>query len=118
MFFINISFRYFSSVDNIKCRQHAKDALTVEMKKIEMSLKMTPSVAETMVENPKKTTLMEVWQQVVGGSNREVSVKGLFEEILQEHIEEQGAGTNRAGYLLKIIWYSSDIDTLSFDAGF
>lgn len=87
-----ILFRYFSSVDNIK---HAKDALTVEMEKIE-SLKMTTTtVAETIAENPKKTPQMDV--QVGGGggsSSREGSLKGLFEEILQEHDEERDAGTS------------------------
>ncbi len=56
-------FRYFSSADNIK---HAKDALTVEMEKIEKSLKMTTTaVAETIAENPKKTARLEVQ---VGGT--------------------------------------------------
>lgn len=89
LFLIIVSFRYFSSADNIK---HAKDALTVEMEKIEKSLKMTTTaVAETIAENPKKTARLEV--QVGGSSSSESSLKGLFEEILQEHDEEHGAGT-------------------------
>ncbi len=52
LFLIIVSFRYFSSADNIK---HAKDALTVEMEKIEKSLKMTTTaVAETIAETPRK----------------------------------------------------------------
>ncbi|XP_016330604.1 zinc finger BED domain-containing protein 4-like [Sinocyclocheilus anshuiensis] len=77
--------RYFSSADNIK---HAKDALTVEMEKIEKSLEMTTTaVAETIAKNPKKTARLEV--QVGGSSCSESSLKGLFEEILQEHDEEE-----------------------------
>lgn len=88
LFLIIVSFRYFSSADNIK---HAKDALTVEMEKIEKSLKMTTTaVAETIAENPKKTARLEVQ---VGSSSSESSLKGLFEEILQEHDEEHAAGT-------------------------
>ncbi len=41
LFLIIVSFRYFSSADNIK---HAKDALTVEMEKIEKSLKWPPQL--------------------------------------------------------------------------
>ncbi|XP_050953902.1 zinc finger BED domain-containing protein 4 [Labeo rohita] len=84
--------RYFSSADNIK---HAKDALTVEMEKTEKST----TVAETIAENPKKTPRMEV--QVGGSSSRESSLKGLFEEILQEHDEEHGAGTTSTHFQLQ-----------------
>ncbi|RXN29633.1 centrosomal protein of 112 kDa [Labeo rohita] len=95
MVFIIVSFRYFSSADNIK---HAKDALTVEMEKTEKST----TVAETIAENPKKTPRMEV--QVGGSSSRESSLKGLFEEILQEHDEEHGAG-----YLMYLIPLSVEV---------
>lgn len=98
MFFILVYFRYFSSADNIK---HAKCALTVEMEKIEKSLKMTTTtVAGTIAENPKKTPRMEV--QVGGSSNRESSLKDLFEEILQEHDEKHGAGTTSTRSTLDI----------------
>ncbi|KAL1267109.1 hypothetical protein QQF64_002784 [Cirrhinus molitorella] len=62
------------------------------MEKTEKSLKKTPTtVAETIAENPKKTPRMEVGSS--SSSSRENSLKGMFEEILQEHDEEHGAGT-------------------------
>ncbi len=52
----------------------------------------TTAVAETIAENPKKTARLEV-QVGSSSSSSESSLKGLFEEILQEHDEEHAAGT-------------------------
>lgn len=79
-------FRYFTGADSIK---HAKDALTQEVEKMEAALlsRTPPEGAETVPENPHKAPRLETQP----GSSRKSSLKGLFEEIVQEHDEERGA---------------------------
>lgn len=80
-------FRYFTGAD---CIKHAKDALTREVDKMEALLSRTmPEGAETVPENPHNAPCMEA--QPDSRSSRKSSLKGLFEEILQEHDEERGA---------------------------
>lgn len=84
-----IVFRYFTGADSIK---HAKDALTQEVEKMEALLsRTTPEGPETVPENPHKVPRMEAQQD--RSSSRKSSLKGLFEEILQEHDEERGASS-------------------------
>nr|XP_043897683.1 zinc finger BED domain-containing protein 4-like [Solea senegalensis] len=81
--------RYFTSADSIK---HAKDALTQEVEKMEvLQSRTTPEGAERVPENPHKAPRMEA--QPDSSSSRKSSLKGLFEEILQEHDEERGASS-------------------------
>lgn len=51
----------------------------------------TPKGAETVPENPHKAPRLEA--QPDSSSSRKSSLKGLFEEILQEHDEERGASS-------------------------
>lgn len=84
LFFIVL--RYFTGADSNK---HAKDALTQEVEKMEAALlsKTTPEGVETVPENPHKAPRLEA--QPDSSSSRKSSLKGLFEEILQEHDEER-----------------------------
>ncbi|XP_059415467.1 zinc finger BED domain-containing protein 4-like [Carassius carassius] len=79
--------RYFTGADSNK---HAKDALTQEVEKMEAALlsRTTPEGAETVPENPHKAPRLEAQPD-----SRKSSLKGLFEEILQEHDEEHGASS-------------------------
>lgn len=52
----------------------------------------TPEGAETVPENPHKAPRLEA-QPDSSSSSRKSSLKGLFEEILQEHDEERGASS-------------------------
>ncbi|XP_052393278.1 zinc finger BED domain-containing protein 4-like [Carassius gibelio] len=82
--------RYFTGADSNK---NAKDALTQEVEKMEAALlsRTTPKGAETVPENPHKAPRLEA--QPDSSSSRKSSLKGLFEEILQEHDEERGASS-------------------------
>ncbi|CAM4568595.1 unnamed protein product [Leuciscus chuanchicus] len=78
-----------TGADSIK---HAKDALTLEVEKMKALLsRTTPEGAETVPENPHKAPRMEAQpdsSSSSSSSSRKSSLKGLFEEILQEHDEE------------------------------
>lgn len=83
MYYCN--FRYFTSADSIK---HAKDALTKEVEKMEESLRTTEAA-----EPAEKAARMEAQAEASSSGRKSTLLKGVFEEILQEHMEvgESGA---------------------------
>ncbi|ROL50877.1 Zinc finger BED domain-containing protein 4 [Anabarilius grahami] len=90
--------RYFTGADSNK---HAKDALTQDVEKMVAALlsRTRPEGAETV---PEKAPRLEA--QPDSSSSRKSSLKGLFEEILQEHDEERGASSTQVQNQIQTYW--------------